>query len=344
LDDIGKISLKKVGLMVVVFFKLIGNLVQFKPHLVYFTIAPTGIAFYRDFLLAMVVKMFGSGLVFHLHGRGFNSNARKSKLYNYLCKKLFKNCYCIHLSEILSKDVPFPGIKKRYIVPCGIPEVNGISLQKDQGDITHLLYLSNYIRTKGVLDLIDAIADVINVTDKIQLKLIGKPFDLSIEFLENYIHQKGLSSFITVCGPKYDEAKYEELELAGIFILPTYYPNEAFPVALLEAFEFGIPCISTIHAGIPDIIEDDITGYVVMPQDKKELADKIILLLSNPDLRNEMGRNARKKFVEKYTLTHFETNLSTVFSDILYGEITDRRLPVKTTNNIKQQRRIIPKK
>ena len=318
LKDIGKPSFKKLGLLISTLIKLLGKLIFFRPHLVYFTIAPAGAAFYRDFLFAMLIKFFRRRLLLHIHGKGFYEGSKKSKFYGYLCRTIFRNTYCIHLTESLKHDVPFSNIQKRYIVPNGIPEVNTNSIRrKVKSDIAHLLYISNYVKAKGILDLIDAIERVIRHNTRFHLRLVGKPFDLTMNYLNDYIGKKGLSSYITVCGPKYDEAKYQELNHADLFIFPTYYTNEAFPLVLLEAFDFGLPCITTTQGGIPDIVKNGVTGLLVLPRNIESLADHIILLLNDVELLNKMGKNAKEQFLEKYTLPVFEKNLADVFDDVL---------------------------
>ncbi|HET9746796.1 MAG TPA: glycosyltransferase family 4 protein [Chitinophagaceae bacterium] len=318
LDDLGKVSFKKFRLLLATLIKLTGKLIFFRPHLVYFTIAPAGAAFYRDFLFSILIKISRSKLLLHIHGRGFAEGSKRSKLYRELCRMIFTNSYCIHLTESLKYDVPFLHIKNRYVVPNGIPEVNTNPVKRIVNNgIIHLLYLSNYVRAKGVLELIDAIEKVTHHNNRLHLRLVGKPFDLTIDYLEDYIRKKNLSSFITVCGPKYDQAKYDELSNADILIFPTYYTNEAFPLVLLEAFDFGLPCITTHQGAIPDIVENGVTGLLVEPRNIESLAGQILFLLNDVNLLNELGQNARQKFLEKYTLPVFEKNLANVFDDIL---------------------------
>ena len=70
--------------------------------------------------------------------------------------------------------------------------------------------------------------------------------------------------------------------------------------------EHGLPCISTTEGGIPGIIDDGKTGFLVPKHDVAVLADKILLLLSNPDLRCKMGKAGREKFEKEFTLEVFE--------------------------------------
>lgn len=84
---------------------------------------------------------------------------------------------------------------------------------------------------------------------------------------------------------------------ASIFVLPSGI--EAFGIALLEAMAYKTPCIGSFVGGIPEIIEEGKTGFLFPPNDHKQLADKLILLLEDENLMKEKGEEGRKR-VEKY--------------------------------------------
>ena len=77
-------------------------------------------------------------------------------------------------------------------------------------------------------------------------------------------------------------------------MLPTH--NECFPLVNLEAMEYKLPVISTNEGGIPSIIEEGKTGYIIEKKNVSALADKIELLLNNPSLCQKMGENGQKNF------------------------------------------------
>ena len=104
------------------------------------------------------------------------------------------------------------------------------------------------------------------------------------------------------------------LQKADIFVFPTYYHNECFPLVLLEAMEHGKACISTNEGGIPDIIKDGENGLIAERQDAESLADCIQRLLDNPELCRQMGENGRKKFHEHFTNEVFEKTMVEVLS------------------------------
>ena len=146
-------------------------------------------------------------------------------------------------------------------------------------------------------------------------RLVGAPGDLSIEFLENLIKGQHLTEYIQVLGPLYGNDKINEFQNADIFVFPT--KNEAFPLVILEAFQYALPVISTFEGGIPDIVSDNKTGLLVETQNPEMLADKIAILLENKNLRIEMGRKGHEKFINNFTLAHFEKNMNKTFQSIL---------------------------
>ena len=84
---------------------------------------------------------------------------------------------------------------------------------------------------------------------------------------------------------------------ASIFVMPSIC--DPFPNAFLEAMFYKNPCVGSTASGIPEIIEEGKTGFLVPPNDYKQLADKLILLLEDEKLMKKMGEQGRRR-VEKY--------------------------------------------
>jgi glycosyltransferase involved in cell wall biosynthesis len=183
--------------------------------------------------------------------------------------------------------------------------------------VPQILFLSNYIQDKGILVLIDALKKLKNKGHIFNASLVGGPVDLKIEFLQNLVDDQNLSGCIQIKGPLYGDNKIAEFLNADIFCFPTYYKNEAFPLVILEAMQFSLPVISTFEGGIPDIVIDNETGFLVESQNSEILADRIAVLLTNKNLIIEMGRKGHERFLNNFTLAHFENNLKQTFQTIL---------------------------
>jgi phosphatidylinositol alpha-1,6-mannosyltransferase len=91
---------------------------------------------------------------------------------------------------------------------------------------------------------------------------------------------------------------------AEVFALPS--SGEGFGFVFLEAMALGKAAVGGNHGGIPDIIEEGITGFLVEHGDEKELGAKLSLLLSDRALREEMGRRGRDRVMQKFAFPNFE--------------------------------------
>ncbi len=86
---------------------------------------------------------------------------------------------------------------------------------------------------------------------------------------------------------------------ASVFVMPSYY--ETFGISCLEAMAFGLPVVATRAGGLPEVVEDGVTGLLVPPGDPQALADAIRRLLADPELRRRMGQAGRERVVAEFT-------------------------------------------
>ncbi|MCW5517988.1 glycosyltransferase family 4 protein [Muriicola sp. Z0-33] len=316
IKELEKFSLLKIYKAILYGFMIAKIVITKSPDLIYFTIAPKGFAFYRDACYVLLLKLLNSKIVFHLHGKGIKNNIKKSFLKKKIYAWVFKNSYVICLSERLSEDIS-EVYTLPYIVPNGIkilPKRNGIQNRLNKSTV-NVLFLSNYIRSKGVLVLIDALAILHSQGYLFNARLVGAPADLTIEFLENRIANQSLAEVVQVTGPLYGNDKIAEFQNADIFTFPTY--NEAFPLVILEAMQHALPVVSTLEGGIPEMTIDGKTGFLVETQNAPMLAEKIAVLLKNKNMRIEMGKRGYERFMDNYTINHFEKNIHYIFQTLL---------------------------
>lgn len=317
IKNLRKISPDKIYKTLYYGYQIVKKVLTKKPDIVYFIIVPTGLPFYRDAFYVLLLKIFRCKIVFHLHGKGIKNEARKSSFKKHIYKWVFKNTDIICLSEHLTGDISEVSRSKPFIVPNGIkvhPVFNRIADRLD-GSPPHILYLSHYLRNKGILVLIDALAILHNQGFLFKARLVGEPADLTIAFLEQQINIKNLSEVVKVIGPKYGDNKSLEFQNADIFVLPTY--NDVFGLVNLEAMQYRLPVISTFEGSIPDVVMDNVTGFLVETQNAHMLADKIAILLNDKDLRVEMGLKGFERFINNFTLDQFCEKLTITFQTIL---------------------------
>jgi len=311
IEDTGKRSFYKIFRFVIVWLKILIELFKKKPSICYFALTTTGSAFYKDLILIAHLKLFGIKRVYHLHNKGVSKH-HSNKIKSILYKFVFDGSDVILLSELLYPDVQKYVLKSHaFFCPNGIEDnFSEIVLTTQKvPNINKILFLSNLIESKGIYVLIDACSILVNRGIDINCDIIGGEGDISISRLNEVIKMKGLSSRIKYLGKKYNEEKNHAFTEASIFVLPTFYSNECFPLVLLEAMQFSLPIVSTFEGGIPDIVENGITGFLVPQHDPITLADKIEMLIINPLIRLQMGKMGRKKYEKNFTMKIFEHRL-----------------------------------
>lgn len=316
-DGLGGYSIKKGVKVLMVFFSLSGELLFHRPRFVYFQISPLSVAFYRDLIFVSLIKLFRVKILYHLRGKGIKDET-KSKWKKKLYKFTFKGESVICLSHLLTYDIEDVYHGQIHILNNGIPDIDLKHLSNPSSDRTtppNVLFLSNLFKSKGVMDYLDALAILAEDNLPFEGVVVGGEGDLTAEMLETEIETRNLKHRVKYVGPKYEDEKSRMIATSDVFVFPT--KNEAFGTVLLEAFQHGLTAISTTEGAIPDIIDDDITGFLVDKSSPVQIAEKIKLLIENPEMRRSIGIAARKKYEEKYTLEHFEKNLNEVFQKVL---------------------------
>lgn len=185
--------------------------------------------------------------------------------------------------------------------------------------VIHVLWLSNFIRSKGypfVLEMAKTEKERVDAGGKKRLHFdfAGKFFeDTEKEYFENYIKDNKLEEYITYHGIVGGEKKRELLKKCYIFALPTRYPNEGQPISILEAMGNGMFIITTDHAGIPDIVEDGINGILIKDMNKGyDCLEK-----TNKDFVNKVIRNNRTICKERFQERKYVSKINDIYVRLL---------------------------
>ncbi|HHV87124.1 MAG TPA: glycosyltransferase [Petrimonas sp.] len=318
-NETGKTSLIKLFRFVTIWFELFGKLIYRRPNLCYYALSTTGAAFYKDCLMVGLLRLFQIRTIYHLHNKGVRQNQNK-KINNLLYRFVFKNSSVILLSEQLYLDV------ERYVLPWKVYYCpNGIKdyqmeaelFSLPEAKIFKILFLSNLFTTKGVFDLIDACSLLKEKGYLFKCDFIGGEGDVNEEQFNDYVKQKRLTEHVKYLGKRFGKLKEMAYEQADVFVLPTYYPNECFPLVILEAMQHSLPVISTFEGGIPDMVKDGINGFLIPQRNVIALEERLELLLRYPLLRKQMGKDGRIKYENNFTLNIFEHKLLSILQDAI---------------------------
>lgn len=320
-DEIGKGGLKKLIKYLKIIFRTLIQIIFHKPNFAYIAMTAKGGAFYKDVLIAFLLKAFRIPLVIHFHNKGVSVNQEK-KIDNFLYKKVFKNSKIILLSKYLYSDIQkYVEQKDVYYCPNGIPELAIKEIKREnRNGIVNLLFLSNLIASKGVYVLLKALHILDEKNIDFTCTFIGGEGDINTASFNIKVKELGLRDKVKYLGRKYGDEKKEYFMNADIFVFPTFYHNECFPLVLLEAMQYSLPVISTFEGGIQDIVVNEVTGFLVKQQQTNELVEKIAVLIEDADLRTVMGVNGRERFQEHFTISIFEQTLHQILTQITTEE------------------------
>jgi glycosyltransferase involved in cell wall biosynthesis len=309
-EDLDRPSLRKLGRLIHISARLALALVARRPDAVYFTLAPTGSAFYRDCILVGIMKLARVRRIYHLHGHVRAS--RRSKLYRWA----FRDAWVIQLSDRLRAELADVVPRERvFVVPNGVSERAAPDRTMHRGRV-RLLFLSNLTKTKGPLVLIEALG---------MLRARGIAFDATLagavhedKFLaacQTEIRRHGLEQQVRYVGPAYAEDKHRLFDEHDVFVHPTR--RDAFPLVVLEAMQAGLPVVTTHEGALPEIVEDGETGRLVPPGDPVALANCLATLVADRELQRRMGSKGRARCLEKFMHAAFEQNLAAALTTCL---------------------------
>jgi len=185
--------------------------------------------------------------------------------------------------------------------------------------LNHIITLSRLVEKKGLLTLIEAFSLLNKWKIDFHATIVGE--GLMREKLLESIIQHGLSDRVSLSGNLVGEEVDSMLTASTLFVLPCRRLEngdmDGIPVGMMEAMAAGLPVVSTNISGIPELVEDGITGYLIPPENPHELAKAMKKLLGNPCLRKELGERGVSKIAQEFNITTEVRKLVHVWQEIL---------------------------
>lgn len=338
LDEIGKGGWNKVKGVLKKLIEVRKVVETVKPDLVYITPNSAGVPFYKDFITVMMLKMMGRKIVMHFHNKGVATRQNRW-LDNWLYRRYFKGVKLILLAEALYEDVKrYVKREDVFVSPNAIPEISmakenmaykivSASNVANDNHVPHILWLTNIMKTKGIMEFLAALKILKDKGVKFQVDFIGGlTKEMSGDEFDTALTMMGLNGCSAYHGPKYGDEKYAFYRDADIFVLPSY--TEALPVSILEAMQFALPVVASNVGGVSAEVEEGVSGFLLggkqpimlntFRPDVCEIADKLQVLLTDTDLRHKMGSAGREKFECEFTLEVFEKRIVEIINHCLH--------------------------
>jgi glycosyltransferase involved in cell wall biosynthesis len=184
-----------------------------------------------------------------------------------------------------------------------------------RGELLSFLQVANFVEKKGHFYTLRAFRRLREVYPRVRLVLGGDgPLRLRAQLL---VRQLGLEDSVQFLGTVDENSVRRLMAEADVFVQHSVTAangdEEGVPTVVMEAMASGLPVVSTLHAGIPELVQDGVTGYLVEERDVEKYFERLVDVLSDD---GSMGRAGRER-VEK----HFDLKVQTVKLDALYRSI-----------------------
>ncbi len=184
-----------------------------------------------------------------------------------------------------------------------------------------ILYFGSLIRKKGLLELPLIFNEVIRKSPDTKLILVGKDVqdiksgNLSTWKMMQQLFTPEAIAKVTYLGiVPYQEIRKHIVE-ATVCVFPTF--AEALPVSWIEAMAMEKAIVASNIGWASEVIDDGVNGYLVHPTQHSDYANRIVGLLESPDLRNQFGQSARKKGIEKFSMTTVTQQSLSFYHDVI---------------------------
>ena len=277
-----------------------------KPNINYINLPVSHLGIIKLWGLLYLIKNQQTSTVLHVHRGDFMATVHSSTFFRWIIKSVIKKVNKIivlsdeektSLNAKLNTPI-FSTLKNTVDIPSELPHI--------QNDDSKFLYLSNYLETKGIYDLLEVFSEF---TDH----------KYSIECFGSFANdnEKGkLKSFssenISINGPLNNDEKFNVLNRSKCLILPSW--NEGQPLVILEAMALGIPIIATDVGYIRKMVGADYP-HLIPPKNKEALKNSIIRISEAENLVS-IGNDLKKRFDKYYNPNIHKKELLDIFKSL----------------------------
>src|ERR1035437_2802513 len=286
-------------------WKIWKALLKIKPDIVHLNSSKIGAVGSLVARLAFVPK-----IIFTAHGWAFNedrSSFQKGLIAFIAWLTMLFSHKTIAVSESIKKQVVyFPFIKNKIIViPLGVAPVDYFKKEEVQQELLGSVLDKNYCFIGSIGELhpikghgyaIEAVANLISKGKKIKYVICGEGAYRPV--LEKKIADLNMKESIILAGNVPEAARY--LKAFDIFLFPSL--SEASGYAAIEAGIAGLPVIASAVGGVPEMIDDMVSGILIQPEKPNEIVSAIELLLDKPELGQKYGSALHEKVLKDFSI------------------------------------------
>jgi colanic acid/amylovoran biosynthesis glycosyltransferase len=205
----------------------------------------------------------------------------------------------------------------RMAVDCG--QFHHVPRSLSPGESVEVLSIARFVEKKGLEYAVKAVAALLKRGINLRYTIIGDG-DLRSSLAE-LINELDVGDRIELAGWQPQDEVLSAMNSAHILLAPSVTAltgdQEGIPVVLMEAMAMGLPVISTLHSGIPELVENGVSGILVPPRDAEALENALCRLIENPGSWAAIGKAARDRVEKDYNIKKQVRRLERIYKDAL---------------------------
>ena len=255
--------------------------------------------YWRQAAFAAAAAAARCPLVVQLHGTGFGVEARH----------LLRRAACVLVSCEAQRIWVRSLVRDAQVVPVAPPLAVPASAAGERPNL--VLFLGRLEAAKGIYDLLDAIAGVRSAVPDVRLVCAGDGDRVGVA---RYAERLGIADAVTFTGWVGPSGKRALFESAAVFALPSY--GEALPMSLIEAMGAGMPAVVSPVGGIPEVLQDGVSGLFVAAGDRANLERRLKRLLLDRPLAARLGAAARESARLRFAPARVLSRIDEVYASL----------------------------
>jgi glycosyltransferase involved in cell wall biosynthesis len=244
------------------------------------------------------------------------------RFYRWRLKQLFSegDCFIAISRKIAEKAVSLGCPEGKIKVLYGGIDLNKFEfIPRREKEEINILMCGRLVEKKGFAYGVKAFANSFKIHRNIRLKIIGEgPQEKDLKSL---IKELGIEKVVALAGRQTHQQVVDATRQADIFMMSFVTAkdgsSEGIPNVLKEAQATGLPTLSTYHAGVPEVVSDGETGFLVEERDTDGLTQKLTQLIENPSLRARFGEKGRKLIEEKFDVVVQTQKMEDIYKKLI---------------------------
>jgi glycosyltransferase involved in cell wall biosynthesis len=264
------------------------------------------LAEYLDYGLPWVEFARNLGVQFFVHAHGYDvSRLLRVRKWRTAYRRYNRADGVISMSHFAAEKLAAAGVAahKIHVIPYGV-DVPDEPTPRAAGDSIRCVAVGRMIGKKAPLLTLEAFRRASTICPALRLDYAGGgPL---LPAAQQFVRDHGLGDRVTLHGPQPNTEVKRLLRQADVFLQhsvrdPATGDEEGLPVSILEAMAQSLPVVSTRHAGIPEAVQDQETGYLVDERDSAGMAERLLALARDPERRCRMGVAGWKRAKDHFT-------------------------------------------